>query len=517
MVGHKLLYWPQVLCLVAAAVCANAAVWRALLFPESANEQTSNAWLAVAVSVYLTFSVRHHLRFITRGNAVGAMSLLVGGVGSLVGFHWDITMAEQMGAVLLAWGALSCFATSGSLTRLVPGGVALLFAVGIPGTIGSFVTVPLASANARLVGLLLAGCGHPNEVLGSLVTSGDLQIHVVDACDGMSLFWAVLLLSYAQLVIKRAEVQTFVVVLSLAPFLALMLNTARVLFASLMFAQVPQSAADWVHDVSGWTMMACAWLLPKILINHLESRRGRSPEPTSRSMHGEVFRDADASRDYGMPAGFTPITPRFLAIAIFVSMIGSGRLAAVQPRPLVDAATVAATIFNALPFRIDEFVGIEQAVSERQLTVLRPDAALGRRYSGHSQDRQFLLVVTLHDNADAQRGHSIENCYGSLGWRVVEQDHRKNYTEQGLLIDSTLGRLIRPRTGPDEEMFVYKASLRERDGIHTLGNAIPLVQIQLLFAEQVSPAAREEIITQVMGRVAEGYQSCLVYAAGTGQ
>jgi exosortase/archaeosortase family protein len=365
---------------------------------------------------------------------------------------------------------------------------------------GRFMTEPLALANAWLIGGLLTFCGHPNEVLGSLVSAGDLQIQVVDACDGLRLLWAALLFAYAQLVSHQASFRTHAIVLGLTPMLTVVLNTVRVLMASLLFAKVPTSAAELVHDITGWTMMACSWFIPWLFISRLE----RSP----RAVTPQQPTDSKGEFASGEAVPLVALSPLVIGGLLVLVLLDQFAISTPQEKRGIHSAEFAAELARAIPSRVGEFVGVEEPIPNRQLNVLRPDASFGMRYVGVNVSDEFLFIVSLHDDLDGHRGHQVERCYRNIGWCVTKQTigHEVALDYE---LNTTSCQLVRQRQKHAEEMFVFKGSVRHTAHVDAYAVAMPLTQYQIVFSPRISACERAEIICSLTALVCGEYQEYL--------
>ncbi|MFN3193141.1 MAG: exosortase/archaeosortase family protein [Aureliella sp.] len=479
--------WWLVSTLVFLAFVAARHVWFELLLG-SGGDAASTAYLAFAVAAYLIWHHKEEFRFGKRFNPWGMTTLAVGAMTLWCCSTQDVLYGERLGAALLLWGVLMAFAHPARLRAVFSvGAVLVLFAIGLPGTLGSYLTLPLASANATLVGYVLTAFGHESEVLGTLVVSGDFELQVVDACDGLRLLWAVVLLSIAQLVPRDVPRRTTFIVLACAPVIALMLNSARVLLASVLFAEVPESAAELVHDATGWAMMAGAWLLPAGLIWGMEvGRESSAPMGFSSQL-----------RKRHEPVGLL----RWSAVALMLIGLSTGLQSEAPTVTRSEFEQEAKTVFNAVPYRFEDFIGVEELLPERQLAVLKPDASIGMRFESQDRMQHFKLILTMHENGRSHRGHQVERCYRNLGWKVKRTQTSSVQRPFGT-VDTTVCHLERERLRRFEGMVVYKASFNIEFGNGKVReSATGLLQLQLLFPADFEIALRKRIVDACMGRI----------------
>lgn len=465
-----------------------AVVWFRIV-SQSSPDDGSRVCLALAVVGYCIWNRRKEMGFRDRPHFRGLPYLAFGAIGLIAGAGIAADRLAGIGTVLITFGMLLSYASVSAKRLLFANFSVLLLAVATPGFVTRFVSVPLAHGNAKIVGSLLCLSGRECEVLGSLVVSGDLQLQVVDACDGLRLFWAVLFLSYAQVIVSRCSLRNAVILLAFAPAIALVINSIRILVVSFLFSHLAADYASVVHDASGFAMMACAWLLPYCLLSRLNGQRtsesSAQVEQEARPRAAIPMNQAVA----GQLAIWLPIV--VLPVALAHAYLSTERL------PRGASQRLASSLFPAIPFRIGHFMGVQASVPERQLDILQPDACLARRYQGEHPNQEILLIATLHDRVGAIDGHAAITCYTNLGWQV--RDHTEHQVDGATyVLRSTQSSLSRQRTDHEEQIFVYKASLRPTRKSLGRNNPSPGLHVHLVFSPEVRLEERQAAIDELI-------------------
>ena len=469
------------------ALLGTAPVWGSVYFPKRGSEASGIALVSLAMAGYLSWRYRRDFVFGTNLNPIGLLALGCGIVGTTSGWWFDSHYLECVGAVLTVCGSVACSLEIHSFGKLASIVAVLILGIQLPGSISGVFAVPLAHTNAIFVGMLLQAWGHSNEVLGTLIESESLRVQVVDACDGLNLFWAVLLIAFTQLTAKPCSLRSFVIVLLLAPVLSIALNTTRILVTALLFAETSADTAEFLHDMLGLALMVTAWYLPWCLIGILEgSKASCSREATPRK--SEV--DCVSS---GRLAG-SKIAWCFLLLLVGFRLV---TLSLGNESSEGSTSEVATKIFSSVPFRIGDFVGIEEPLPKRQLDVLQPNAYLGLSFQGVGTGQRFLLIVTVHDDANDIEKHPVEKCYSNVGW-VVKNKSTAHECSQTHSYHQAACHLVRRRTNGFEEMYVLKGSL--------VGTGqLPLTQFQLVFDPGVEGSTRLAISEEFMKLFRDSY------------
>jgi exosortase len=155
----------------------------------------------------------------------------------------------------------------------------LVFMIPLPGFLASLMSHPLQRLATIASTYMIQTVGVPAVADGNVITLGDSQIGVAEACNGlrnMMLFIAVC--SAAACVMKRSLLEKVIVVLSAAP-IAVIANLVRITATAVLHSMSHHEIANITyHDLAGWFMMPLAVVLLWIELAIL--RRIFVPAPT---------------------------------------------------------------------------------------------------------------------------------------------------------------------------------------------------------------------------------------------
>lgn len=474
-------------CMFLVGVAATWPAWNDLLLCSWQGSNAGYALLAFPIAGFLLWWRRDEIELAPKGNWPGVLLALLGFAALVMDSVLGIATLSHVGAILVACGAFCSVVTTCSLRTLLPVGLTLIFAIGMPGTVSGRVAIPLAYANASFVGSVLRQAGFSVEVLGTTLICNDIELQVVDACDGLRLFWAVLLLSYATCCLRRTDRRRTVAVLALAPLIALLANSLRILSVAFAFAFATSStfAAETIHDLSGWVMMSCAWFLPLALLRYLPLVSASAPNslvlPSQQTY-------------YGMRLGLKPTV-----VVALCFLVGLGHTLSSLDTMIASESLSSKNVqscLDALPYRIGNYVAEDQPVSERQLSILRPDAILGRRYQSFSSAHEFLLIVSYHQDGRLHAAHDVLQCYSALGWTKNSSSEWLTARES-LSVRHIVCSFDRERTSSTERIIVHKASVQteKQSEVRLLGNSS--TQIQLVFQADVPVSQRRALFEEI--------------------
>ncbi|MBS0197387.1 MAG: exosortase/archaeosortase family protein [Planctomycetes bacterium] len=254
-----LLVW---LSLFVAAVWCMRVTWSDLLTIASRDEEQSHIILVPFIALWLAWVRRVRLRHLhPRGTLFGVMIMLMGWAASYIGYYHAIQSAWHAGAVIVIIGVAVTGLGINTLLRLFPAFAVSVFAVPTPGTIRHAISGPLQTASAAITQVILESFGVPVERSMNLLNLNGHDIAVAEACNGMRMVLALILVSYAFAFSLPLRPYARVLVLVLSPVAAIFCNIVRLLPTVLLYGYAPIRVADAFHDISGWLMLPVAFLL----------------------------------------------------------------------------------------------------------------------------------------------------------------------------------------------------------------------------------------------------------------
>lgn len=159
---------------------------------------------------------------------------------------WLASIVTTLGGVkLLRWAAPSI----GFLAFMIP----------LPFGVEVALSQPLQRIATRISCYTLQLLGQPAFAEGNVILIGDLSLEVAQACSGLRLFFSIVALAYAYVVvIRRAWWEKLIVALATVP-IAILCNAARIVATGLLLqATSGEWAHSLAHDIAGWGMIPAA-------------------------------------------------------------------------------------------------------------------------------------------------------------------------------------------------------------------------------------------------------------------
>lgn len=226
------------------------------------DPEQSHVILVPIVAAWMVWSRRVRLRHCPpSGEWIGPLTLAVGWALSWFGYHNMVQSAWHLGAVLITVGAPLTVLGKNVVFSFLPAFLVLAFLVPVPGSVRQFIAVPLQTYTAAVTQAILETFGLTVERAGNVLTINGAEVAVAEACNGMRMVFALILVSYAFAFGLPLKNSARVVVLLCSPVAALICNIIRLLPTVLLYGYADQKLAGLFHDASGWLMLPVAFML----------------------------------------------------------------------------------------------------------------------------------------------------------------------------------------------------------------------------------------------------------------
>lgn len=257
------LWHPAVAVLLAAlGMFLTRAAWGDIRAIAMVDEEQSHIFLVPVVSVWMIWVRRFRLRNCTpAGTIVGPIAVGVGWLLSTVGYANAVQSVWHLGAVLVVLGCLFSVLGKNVLFRFTPAVAVLVFLVPMPNAIRQAISIPLQTATAATTQVILETMGVAIERNGNVLSINNIEVAVAEACNGMRMVFALVLVSYAFAFGMPLRNGMRVIVLFASPVAAILCNVLRLIPTILLFGYSSTEIAAAFHDVSGWLMLPLAFAI----------------------------------------------------------------------------------------------------------------------------------------------------------------------------------------------------------------------------------------------------------------
>jgi exosortase len=225
--------------------------------------------LVIPVVMWLAWVRRARLRLCRpTGQLLGVLMIGLGWGISTVGYYNGIEAFWHFGSLLIVLGCFTTVAGAEVIAYFLPCFVALLFLIPAPGMIRTWLSIPLQGLVARVTQFVFEVIGVQVIRSGSLLSVNSVDVTIAEACNGMRMVFALLLVSYCFAFSLPLRQYVRVLVLLVSPLCALVCNIIRTVCAVWVYAEYHDMAATF-HVVSGWVMLLAAFGLLLVMLRVL--------------------------------------------------------------------------------------------------------------------------------------------------------------------------------------------------------------------------------------------------------
>ena len=249
------------------------------------DDDHAHGAIVLAVVVWLFWTLRHRLAAAERRPApvLGGLLFGFGLLVYIVGRMFDISILEMAAQIPVIAGGL----------LLLKGGAALrvawfplfylIFMIPLPGVLVDAITGPLKQWISSIVVALLYRTGYPIAQSGVVISIGQYQLLVADACSGLHSMFSLAALGtlFMYIMDRRSRLHNAIMLASIIP-IAFAANIVRVIVLVLVTYRLGDAAGQgFLHGTAGFVLMGVALLIFFALDAVLARIIGRDRAPTA--------------------------------------------------------------------------------------------------------------------------------------------------------------------------------------------------------------------------------------------
>ncbi len=256
--------------LVCLAVWAGWTQWADIFTMAWRDEESSHILLVPPILLWLVWIRRIRFRRCPPSFSwIGPALIGVGWALAWFSFRSAFQFGWHAGAVLMLLGAVASVVGVGVLANFVPAVAIMAMLIPVPGRLRLMIAGPLQTATAEVTKVVLEAMGEWVERSGNLLIINDQQVAVHEACNGMRMVFALVLVSYAFAFTVPLRNPVRLTILLLSPVAAIFCNVIRLTPTVLFYGYSDEKTADMFHSLAGWAMLPIAFLLLMVITRAL--------------------------------------------------------------------------------------------------------------------------------------------------------------------------------------------------------------------------------------------------------
>lgn len=398
---------PAPLCIIAVLVTSVVAmfpVWSHLFLIATQDEEASHILLVPLVFGWLLWCSRNAILASPVTHRMWGLPVILGAmILQEAGLHYNAQAIWHVSAVLSVIGACWLILGATALRNAWPTFAVLLFIVPIPGLIRQQISLPIQQCSAAIAEQLLTVVGTNVQRSGCLLLIEGTAVTVAEACNGMRMLFAVLLVVYAMAFSLTNDRRAQATIVILSPIFAMLMNVIRLSLSAWMFGACSESVAVLWHDINGW-------LIPGSLMLALILCTENPP-----------FKPLKAAGNRSILTFAPTAVESAVAVVLFIAAF------TINVERLPDGSRTcrhhgrASAQLVSYPYSVGDWLGVPEDLHAEEVRLLRPIAAFRREYANaHSKERLSVFAVLTSDARDMV-GHEPGICLSGQGWQMLAQ------------------------------------------------------------------------------------------------
>jgi exosortase len=416
--------------LVLLAISAGYRAWLDIALIGRHDPEQSQILLALPAFALLLYFRRDALRMVPLRSSV--FGLLTAGLGwglSWYGYNHAVQSFWHLGAVLMAVGAAWSVLGDRAMLVALPALVALAALVPVPNLLRQDIALPLQRITAAGSEFVLVAFGFAVTRIGQTLYYQDKPVTIEEACNGMRMVFALLLVCYTFVMAYRLTVFARLLLIAASPLLAVACNIVRVVPTVVIYGEYDEQTGDVFHDVSGWAMIVIAALMLLGLIRALTWADIPIYAPATPP---QMQQPPIQKRRRSLPRAVAPAACAALLAAATAHSLSLPGAADAEPyhRAVARAA-------DDTPIQIDGLDAYPLEIPRGSLDLLRANTSRAVQYTDPRTGvtAQFLLIHS-RDARDLD-GHYPPRCYPNVNGYVELDRANRQWEIDGLTIHGT--------------------------------------------------------------------------------
>ncbi|HUP08738.1 MAG TPA: exosortase B [Caldimonas sp.] len=229
------------------------------------SDDHAHGAIVLAVVVWLFWTLRHRLVAVERQPApvLGSVLFGFGLFVYFVGRMFDISILEMGSQIPVIAGGLLLLKGPAALRVAWFPIFYLIFMIPLPGVLVDAITGPLKQWISTIVVNLLYAVGYPIAQSGVIISIGQYQLLVADACSGLHSMFSLAALGtlFMYIMDRKSRLHNAIMLASIIP-IAFIANICRVVILVLVTYYLGDAAGQgFLHGTAGFVLMAVALVI----------------------------------------------------------------------------------------------------------------------------------------------------------------------------------------------------------------------------------------------------------------
>lgn len=226
------------------------------------DEESSHIFLVPVVALWMVWVRASRIRYCRPAwTILGPIIIAIGWAGWSYGYWYNRDTFFHAGAITVVIGCVVSVLGKHALTRFFPAVAVLVFLIPVPNHIRQSIAGPMQEFTAKVSQTTMEVMGIEVQREGSQLTVNGQPVNIVEACNGLRMVFALILVGYAFSYGMPLKQWVRILLLLLSPLAAIFCNVLRILPTIWIYGFGSREFGDTFHTFSGWAMLPLAFLL----------------------------------------------------------------------------------------------------------------------------------------------------------------------------------------------------------------------------------------------------------------
>ncbi|MEM1211372.1 MAG: exosortase/archaeosortase family protein [Planctomycetota bacterium] len=429
-------------------------------------------------------------------------------------YAWEYDSLWYASPVFMGAGAIAVVFGGGVLWAALPAAVMMLFVVPMPAVADHHISQPMQKVASVTTTELLNLFGVPVVRDGNLLSINGESVNVAEACSGMRSVFALSVLIYTMVFIRRYRWYVRVLLVVVAPLIAMACNLFRVVPVTLAYGQGDSALADALHDWLGFVAFGLAIVMCLGVVSALQWARVPVVTPALQAVASSAAsrRVVSGSRSLGFHG--------WGAIGACVVMLGGMGAVIYSPGELREADAYHERVrlaMDGLPMAFGQWQGTYVPLTAPAQEELKPNAVYSVEFRDTVSGKAFKASLIHCRYARDMGMHSPPVCYPNSGWHMGGVQNQSWTGERGTVSGSKYvfrrliqGRMIQLHVANfyvqhDGGFSVENEAIRERAKLPWL-DRFGVAQVQLVFDMRFSESERQRVVESFLDQSWDAFE-----------
>ncbi len=236
--------------------------WQSIWRISTTRIEAGHVLLVPMIMVWLAWVRRSRIQLCRPvGGWLGILIILGGVFVHILGRVQSQDILLHLSAVLITAGCLVTATGRDIFVKFLPAFVVMIFLVPLPLKWCHTISYPVELATAELASVIYSSVGIHASLDGEILRINHVALPVSEACEGLSMVFALFLVSYGFVFGLPLRGSARVIILLLTPFSAVFCNVIGLIAIFWLYSYINPEHVNVLYQLCDWVMLPVAFML----------------------------------------------------------------------------------------------------------------------------------------------------------------------------------------------------------------------------------------------------------------